>query len=406
MTKLSVIIPCFNCADTLEQAVTSVYSQESPPEFELILVDDGSTDTTPVIIERLARRHPNTRVMRHPANRGGGAARNTGASASDGDVLFFLDSDDILDTSFLKNMAAFWSSKRCDGVAISTSVKFRGNDRADVAFVDEFAADERPIPLLALFQNWRACPLYSTFLITRQAFAKIGGYPVQHGFDTQGMAFRFLCEGLQAFVAPDTIYYHRVEHGASYYLREMWAGRTNWNWLQVFDEHLYIFSDRIKAALLDCDPAPPDGEFYSSHVRKIVEPTDDLFAENVDELIRLGRRGVAERLTASNNKYDQYWLGGYHLAAGNPKAALSSFTRALEAGFDHRMIHLKILEASLLLSGHTESAAAKLNQLLAYTEHRAFPASDRVKTGLRRLLRSVAVGLRIHRPSRGQSRRG
>lgn len=389
MTKLSVIIPCYNCADTLEQAVASVYSQKSPPDFEVILVDDGSTDGTPAVIRRLAGRYPHMQAARHSANRGGGAARNTAVSVSSGNLVFCLDGDDVLDQHFLRNMVAFWSAKQCDGVAISKSIKFRGNNTADVAFVDDFDFGGRPIPFEALFQHWRSCPLYSTFLLTRDAFDRIGGYPIGHAFDTQGMAFRFLCDGLRALVAPDTVYYHRVEHGDSYYLRELWAGRTNWNWLQVFDEHLYIFNDGKKAQILDCDPSPPRDKLYSNHVWESVEGEQDALAENIEQLIRLGRRGVAERLATSTNKYDQYWLGGYHLAAGDFHAALGCFTRALELGFQHRLIHVKILQASLRLSGSAETVTEKLSQLLQYVDHRPLPANDRLKTRLRRALRSV-----------------
>jgi hypothetical protein len=87
------------------------------------------------------------------------------------------------------------------------------------------------------------CSLYSTFLITRKAFDLIGGYPTEHGFDTQGMAWRFLAAGLTAYTCPETTYLHRIGFHPSYYVRESNAGRQNYNWQDIFFEHFGLFDD-------------------------------------------------------------------------------------------------------------------------------------------------------------------
>lgn len=86
---VSVIVPTFNRASMLAQAVESVLEQ-SYRRFELIVVDDGSTDDTPDILGRYGGR---IRVLR-TANRGVSAARNTGIRASVGRLIALLDSDD------------------------------------------------------------------------------------------------------------------------------------------------------------------------------------------------------------------------------------------------------------------------------------------------------------------------
>ena len=244
MTKLSIIIPCYNCAGTLADAVDSIYSQDASIPFDVTMVDDGSNDGTYTVMQAMAARYPNIQLVRHETNRGGGAARNTAAENCDGEIIFCLDSDDMLGPGFLENITRCWLEKRCDGVGISKSIKFRKNNLLDVDYTTDFDSPGEVVRFESLLDG-SMCSLYSTFLLTRAAFQRIGGYPTQHGFDTQGLAFRFLCNGLTAYTCPDTTYYHRVNYHQSYYLREAGAGRINANWFQIFDEFLYLFRDEI-----------------------------------------------------------------------------------------------------------------------------------------------------------------
>ena len=88
-TSVSVVIPAFNRAWCLEQTLLSVLDQ-SFENYELIVVDDGSTDDTPALL----RKYPQVRVHRWPDNRGVSAARNQGIRMARGEWICFLDSDD------------------------------------------------------------------------------------------------------------------------------------------------------------------------------------------------------------------------------------------------------------------------------------------------------------------------
>lgn len=94
---ISVIIPSYNRAPILERAIQSVLIQKGPP-FEIIVVDDGSTDETEKVVHNLFRLAGNTRPLPlkfvAQENRGVSAARNTGIYHSKGEWLAFLDSDD------------------------------------------------------------------------------------------------------------------------------------------------------------------------------------------------------------------------------------------------------------------------------------------------------------------------
>ena len=92
--KLSVIIPAFNAAQWIKDAVDSVLVQDFR-DFELIVVDDGSTDETLAIIDRIAASDGRVSVI-HQRNAGPGVARNAGLDHASGEYVAFVDSDDKL----------------------------------------------------------------------------------------------------------------------------------------------------------------------------------------------------------------------------------------------------------------------------------------------------------------------
>jgi glycosyltransferase involved in cell wall biosynthesis len=90
---VSVIIPAHNRGHLIARAVRSVLSQ-TYQDFEIIIVDDGSNDNTPQTVDALVREDRRVRFLRHEANRGAQAARNSGIRAALGNWIAFLDSDD------------------------------------------------------------------------------------------------------------------------------------------------------------------------------------------------------------------------------------------------------------------------------------------------------------------------
>ncbi len=103
LPTLSVVIPAFNREREISRAIRSCLIQDDA-DFEVIVVDDGSTDNCYGLVAGI--RDPRLSVLRHPSNRGGNAARNTGALAAKGEWLVFLDSDDELAPDALKTIGA------------------------------------------------------------------------------------------------------------------------------------------------------------------------------------------------------------------------------------------------------------------------------------------------------------
>jgi glycosyltransferase involved in cell wall biosynthesis len=91
---VSVIVPAHNRAGSIAAAIDSIRKQTFG-DFEIVVVDDGSSDDTAGIARAIAEHEPRLRVCSHSQNRGAQAARNTGIRAARGEWIAFLDSDDV-----------------------------------------------------------------------------------------------------------------------------------------------------------------------------------------------------------------------------------------------------------------------------------------------------------------------
>ncbi|MBE6240295.1 MAG: glycosyltransferase family 2 protein [Bacteroidales bacterium] len=92
--KISIIVPVYNAEEYLDRCINSILDQEFP-SFEVILVDDGSTDSSPLICDRYSGTDPRFLTL-HQKNAGVSAARNAGLNLAQGEYVMFLDSDDAL----------------------------------------------------------------------------------------------------------------------------------------------------------------------------------------------------------------------------------------------------------------------------------------------------------------------
>jgi glycosyltransferase involved in cell wall biosynthesis len=103
--KISVIIPLYNRAKFVERALDCVLTQ-TYKNIEVILVNDGSTDNTSALVEQLITQYPFKIIYLSQSNSGAAAARQTGVNEASGDVLAFLDSDDLWLPTYLATMSS------------------------------------------------------------------------------------------------------------------------------------------------------------------------------------------------------------------------------------------------------------------------------------------------------------
>lgn len=100
MTKVSVIIPIFNGEKYIESCLSDL-TKQTLKEFEVILINDGSTDKTAEICDRISMKNSNIKVI-HQINQGVSKARNEGIKVATGEYLCFIDCDDYIDDKYLE----------------------------------------------------------------------------------------------------------------------------------------------------------------------------------------------------------------------------------------------------------------------------------------------------------------
>jgi glycosyltransferase involved in cell wall biosynthesis len=108
--KISVYMPSKNRGPMVKRAIDSVMSQNYP-NFELVVVDDGSTDDTPALLEEYARRYDNFSYYRHEESRGVAAARNLAIEKSTGEFVTGIDDDDSFAPERLSSLMAAYDDK-------------------------------------------------------------------------------------------------------------------------------------------------------------------------------------------------------------------------------------------------------------------------------------------------------
>ena len=212
MQKVSVIIPTYNYAHFIAEAVESVLAQ-TVPVFEIIVVDDGSSDNTEEVIKQLGDK---VKYIRQK-NGGVGLARNTGVKNSSGEFIAFLDADDIWLPQKIERQIELFQTDAEIGL-ITTAMR-------------EFYIREKTLQIYAEGKNgWCAENLLllepvavgpgSTTLVKREVFEKIGGFDENkelHPSEDWEFCYRVAREFKLAFL-PEVLVEYR-NHGNNGHLQ-------------------------------------------------------------------------------------------------------------------------------------------------------------------------------------------
>lgn len=132
--ELSIIIPAYNCADDILRMIDSIRAQDYS-DYELIIVDDHSTDDTAKVLSRLSRSDRHIVAINQPANGGASVARNTGMSRAKGKYLMFLDADDTLKKGALAKFVSTIKSNQTQ-LAVSGFTIITQRNRQELSRVD------------------------------------------------------------------------------------------------------------------------------------------------------------------------------------------------------------------------------------------------------------------------------
>jgi GT2 family glycosyltransferase len=218
LPKVSVVVCSYNGASTLEQCLESL-GRLDYPDYEIILVDDGSTDRTPEI----AARYPDVRCIRQD-NQGLSVARNVGARVATGDVVAYSDSDCVADESWLLYLMTAMQDQDVEAIGgpnitpdedgwVAKCVAVSPGNPAHVMLDDRLA------------EHIPGCNM----AFRRDLLLKIGGFDPQfrQAGDDVDICWRFMDEGWRIGYAPAAVvWHHRRCTAKAFYRQQKGYGRA------------------------------------------------------------------------------------------------------------------------------------------------------------------------------------
>ncbi|MCO5182350.1 MAG: glycosyltransferase [Anaerolineae bacterium] len=230
----SVIIPAYNAAETLPACLCALHNQTvSAESYDIIVVDDGSTDDTHTIAQRMG-----ARVVRLPVNQGWSVARNAGAAVSSAEILLFTDADCEPFPDWIAHMTApfqrdpevvgvkgAYRSRQTNLIARFTQLELE--DKYDemrrqqqIAFIDTYSAAYR-----------------------RDLFNAHGGFDRRLSHDPvedQDFSFKLAAQGYKLLFVPDAlVYHHHLTSFRGYYRRKFGIGRSKVTILHRYPERIH-----------------------------------------------------------------------------------------------------------------------------------------------------------------------
>lgn len=185
--RVTVVVPIFNAERFLRECVESVLDQDCP-EWELVLVDDGSTDASAAVAREFAASHPERIHFLHHeggANRGSSASRNLGARQRRGELIAFLDADDVWPRHTLREMVEVMDRHSGTGFAYGRGQLWYSwsgglDDPPEDQLPDPGVPLDQGLPpmrLLELMVPRKAmAPLMGALVVRHAVFDRVGGF--------------------------------------------------------------------------------------------------------------------------------------------------------------------------------------------------------------------------------------
>jgi glycosyltransferase involved in cell wall biosynthesis len=208
---VSVVIPTYNSPDLLLETIASVQAQTFG-DFEIVVIDDGSTDDTPQRLAELATTEPRLRVVRQQ-NAGIGAARNRGIDEARGHYVAVLDHDDLWEPEKLETQVR-WMQEHPEAVAVSTPWD-RTNDPGRHVFPLEVCCEpdgtvKRPLLHFAL---GRCLIITASLLFDREKAAGLRYATVPKAMEDVSFQIGLLLRGPFGVAGRDILTHYRIHPG-------------------------------------------------------------------------------------------------------------------------------------------------------------------------------------------------
>lgn len=233
MLNLSLIIPLYNSSSTIIATLESLLELTYSLSGGLIFVDDASQDNTKTLVKNFIKKKKiKAKFYQLKKNSGAGFAKDYGIKKSSSKYIMVCDSDNIFECESIKKLYYFLLKNKSYSAAHFNKNYTFVNHNSNIVDTYDWGRYLKYFPsYLDLNQAVRKCALLDNIMMTKSSYLTSGGYPKNHGFDTQGLSINYLLANHKLAIIKDTFYYHRTyKKNISYYQREKELGRLGINW--------------------------------------------------------------------------------------------------------------------------------------------------------------------------------
>ena len=231
MPKVSVIIPCYNQGQFLDEAVQSVFNQRYT-DFEIIIVNDGSTDEQ-TILQCESYLDPRVRLLT-TTNHGLAAARNNGIKQAEGTYILPLDADDKIGSHYLLEAVSVLENNPEIGIVYCRAQLFGAVDT------------EWQLPEYSIREILKNNVIFCTALFKKKDWEEVGGYDpgMVYGWEDYDFWLSLIERNRKVVQLPSIHFYYRVAPGSMVRSKKRWQKIEMFK--RIYNRHTAFFGDNIE----------------------------------------------------------------------------------------------------------------------------------------------------------------
>ncbi len=319
---LSFIMPCYNRAKILHEVIDSIFRQELTIPYEIIVVDDCSTDKSYEILLEYEKKYDHFFVFRNPKNLKAPTTRNRAIAYARGRYICNADSDDVFEPSSIEPMLHGMIDRGLE-VAFFEELRFFEDIKKPNINIARSLPLNHVMGWGPMIKEYYIATCAGNRIMTKNSWLKCGGYLEKPGHDSWAFSYKLLSNGYSAYVCPGSGYRHRT-----------WADKSNmwWNDLKTHD------ISPLQAVMETPELfAPRSFQLLSQY-----QPKGDQFMQYLSDKVRRGEiRWV--------NGCDDILKAYLYENTGEYEQALKFYMVSIQNGEPHPNLYLRALRVALQL---------------------------------------------------------